>query len=722
MSSTLTGKFTVAVSKGFFSAFAKIPQSQQAKVLRFVEKFEEAPDSPGINYERIQDFKDKNLRSVRIDLDYRAIVLKPEQGNVYVLLYVDNHDEAYKWARNKVVKVNPEAGGLQIIDVAEVDEVVASVGKTAQNEQSAATGIFDSVRDKHLLRFGIPEESLSAVRRARTEQDVDKLQSVLPPEAGDALYLLACGYSVEEVYRELERSETGEPVNTEDFAVALEQPDSQHTFYIVEGENELSAALSAPLEQWRVFLHPSQRKIVRNKWSGPARVLGGAGTGKTVVAMHRAKWLAEQVFDGANERILFTTFTANLAADIKSNLSKICKPEAMSRIEVVNIDKWALDFLNKNGYRKKIANDKVVEDLWDKAVTIAPAEPLLDRQFYQEEWDKVIQANGVTDRLAYLKVSRAGRGVPLVRRDRDAIWCVFEEYRQLLNEKGLKEFVDVTRDARLLLERQGDVLPYRAVIVDEAQDMGPESFKLVRQILAKDGDAAQIFIVGDTHQRIYGRYASLSSCGINIRGRARKLRINYRTTEETRRWAVDLLFNTPADDLDGGPDDLKGYQSKMHGPEPLIENFQTFEQEIEFLCARFKALQDEGVSLSDVCLVGRTEEIVERYDRTLQSRGIPTYTIRRSVPDERKTPGLRLATMHRVKGLQFEYVFVVSANERILPLEYAMSAANNEVSRKEIEHQERRLLHVSATRAKREVSVSSFGSQSQLLPKVSTVV
>ena len=716
MSSVLGGKFTVAVSREFFWSFSRIPQAQQMKVHRFVEKFEQGPDSPSINYEQINDIKDKNLRSVRIDLDYRAIVLKPSQGNVYVLMYVDHHDDAYRWARNKVVKINKEAGGLQIIDVEHLSEL-ALEADSQQQTKHVKPPLFSNVKDKHLLRLGVPEEFLPAVRAARTDEDVVKLCRLLPEEASDTLYMLASGYDVGQIYHEAEKTEVGPVVDTEDFIAALAQPDSQRIFYVVENEHELTAALSAPLEQWRVFLHPSQRKIVTNNWKGPVRVLGGAGTGKTVVAMHRAKWLIEKKFTEPSDRILFTTFTANLAADIKANLSKICRPEDMAKIDVVNIDKWVIDFLKRHGYKRELVSGKLSDEIWEKAVTVAPDEPVLDQQFFREEWQRVIQPYGVSDREAYLKVSRAGRSVKLNRKERDAIWCVFEEYRQLLNERGLKEFEDATRDARQLLERQGDVLLYKAVILDEAQDMGPESFKLIRQILAPDGDSAQIFIVGDAHQRIYGRQSNLSSCGINIIGRGRRLRINYRTTEETRRWAVALLNDISVDDLDGGVDDLKGYQSKMHGNSPQVENFQHFEDEIDYLCKRLAVLEKNGVTLTDICLVGRTEEVVERYERTLHGKGIKTYRIKGSVPDERKNPGLRVATMHRVKGLQFEYVFIVSANDKILPLDYAMAKASNDVSRREIEQQERSLLHVSATRAKKEVTVSSFGASSKLLPK-----
>ena len=296
---------------------------------------------------------------------------------------------------------------------------------------------------------------------------------------------------------------------------------------------------------------------------GPVRVLGGAGTGKTVAAMHRAKWLAMNVFAGKNDRILFTTFTRNLAADIRENLAKICPQEALARIEVVNLDKWVSDFLKRNGYSNVIDYGQRINPLWEKALVLAPSELGLDLHFYREEWERVVQPLALSSLSEYIKAARVGRGVRLSRKDRLAVWPVFEDYRALLNENGLREAPDAMRDARLLLENKGDILPYKAVIVDEAQDMGPEAFRLIRQMLPGSERKNDLFIVGDAHQRIYRYKVVLSQCGVNVRRRSRKLRINYRTTEETRRWAMRLLEGLSVDDLDGGLNEQKGYKSLL---------------------------------------------------------------------------------------------------------------------------------------------------------------
>ncbi|MDO9528356.1 MAG: 3'-5' exonuclease [Syntrophales bacterium] len=701
----------VAVASDFLTAFSGIPRKQQAKVLDFVNKFRSDPTLPGINYEKIQKAKDPNLRSVRIDQSYRGIVLKPKTGNVYVLLWVDHHDKAYEWAENKVYKIHPETGSLQVIDVEDAKTAQESHGETFKPAEGT---LFADIHNRHLIRLGVPETLIPLVRGLNTEEELDKIAEYLPEEAYESLFFIASGFSLEEVLREIEAAEVEKTVDTNDYEKALDNPDSKRRFFMVEEDLELAAILNAPLEKWRVFLHPSQRKLVERQWNGPVRVLGGAGTGKTVAAMHRAKWLAQNIFTGENDRILFTTFTRNLAADIKDNLNKICSEKTMRRIDVVNLDRWVSDFLKRNSYNYDIDYGRRTAPLWDKALNMKPANLDLPDSFYREEWERVIQPQGITSIAEYMKASRLGRGIRLNRKIREAIWSVFEEYRILLNEHGLKEADDAMRDARLLLETKGSILPYRAVIVDEAQDMGVQAFKLIRQMVP-DTAKNDIFIVGDAHQRIYRHKVVLSRCGVNIRGRGRKLRINYRTTEETRKWAVKLIEGINFDDLDGGMDDHKGYKSLLKGIFPEIRHFESFKDEVEFIIRRLQQIEAERGSLAEVCLVARNNDLLKQYQSAIGESGIETYLIRRSEAEDRRAQGLRLATMHRIKGLEFDRVIIAGVNDGIIPYEGTGSDTSDPVVQRESDIRERALLYVSATRAKKEVVVTSFGKASKFL-------
>lgn len=699
----------VALSADFLLAFSKIPRRQQGKVREFIEKFQQNPTAPGINYEKINQARDPHLRSVRIDQDYRGIISKPDKGDVYILLWVDSHEEAYQWATRRRCVVNPATGALQVLTVDE--ETVVEM------RQVVAPPLFAKVADKDLLCLGVPETDLSLVRNLNSEEQLDSARDRLPVEAYEALSLLVAGFSLEEVLNEVtERKSSETTVDTEDFSKALEHPDALRRFHVVEDDLELAAILNAPLEKWRVFLHPSQRKLVEKDVNGPIRVLGGAGTGKTVVAMHRAKWLIEKRLHQPTDRLLLTTFTRNLSSDIRANLGKICSEEVLRKIEVVNLDSWVVDFLKKQGFQYRVAYNPEAQPLWEQAVAVAPSLSL-PTSFFKDEWDKVVIPQGITSHQDYLRASRLGRGRSISRKERASIWPVFEEYRALLREKGLIDVGDAMREARMLLANKGDILPYRAIIVDEAQDMGPQAFQLLRQMIPQE-KANDLFIVGDAHQRIYGQKVVLGRCGINVRGRrSQTLKINYRTTEQIRSWAVSLLEGKPIDDLDGGLDSSKGYKSLMQGMAPEIRNFPSMSEELDFLQEILTQKKNEG-TLSGACLVARTKTILEDYGSQLRGKGIETYLLDRDTPDDSSKPGLRLATIHRVKGLEFDEVFIVSASDGVHPLDRALQSATDETSEDEVDLQERALLYVASTRAKRHVWITSYGKPSRYLDSI----
>jgi superfamily I DNA/RNA helicase/mRNA-degrading endonuclease RelE of RelBE toxin-antitoxin system len=708
----LQNTFRLAISDEFFDAYSRLPRNTQEKVSKFINLFRQDPTAPGLNYETIQNSQSKLMRSVRIDQAYRAIMLKPDTGNVYILLWVDHHDDAYDWAQRKTCIVNEESGALQIIDVEEAKATAAQLG---QKNPSSAPGRFHDIKDKHLQRLGVPEILLPAVRRVVTDDDVEALLPHLPREASDALLMLASGYELDEVFRQLERSQEEKVIDPNDLETALQNDDSLSRFVVITDDTELEEMLAAPLEKWRVFLHPSQRKLVEKDWNGPVRVLGGAGTGKTVVAMHRAKWLAQNRFTDPSDRILFTTFTKNLAVDIEANLKTICPPDLMRRIQVVNLDAWVAEFLRQEGVETKIAYDNITDDLWQEAYTLAPVELGLPLDFYKNEWQDVVLSQGCQTKRDYLKARRVGRGTRLSRQQRQDIWPVFEEYRNLLLEQNLREPDDAFRDAaKLITARGSESLPYKAVIVDEAQDMSPAAFELLRAI-AGEPKPNDLFIVGDAHQRIYGKVVTLSHCGIDIRGRSKKLRLNYRTTDEIRRWATAVLEGLTIDDLNGGTDSLREYRSLVHGEIPVIKGFETFEDELKFLKQTLTNIQAEDHTLAGVCLTFRTNGLMEKFETALQNLGLPVKRIHKNQPDNPMEDGIRIGTMHRVKGLQFNYMFLPSLNADVLPLKAGLEHCADETAEEVFTTGERCLLHVAATRAKKQVFASYHGQPSPFL-------
>jgi hypothetical protein len=697
---TLEKVFRVAVFDEFLDSFAKLPRAQQKKVNKFLRKFRSDPTNPSINYEKIASFADKNMRTVRIDQSYRAIVLKPAKGNVYVLLWVDNHDDAMAWAKNKRIVIHPDTGSLQVLTAAPV-----ALEPVAVEAPPKVPPLFMGYSNEDLTSVGVPQELLEQVRELRTSDQLDAVARLFPPDAYEALFFLAEGEPLDAVRRAM-GVEVARDVDTEDFEAALDQATTKRRFALVTDDQELEAMLDAPLEKWRIFLHPSQRRMVSNHYRGPARVLGGAGTGKTVVAMHRAKYLATQVFPGDDDRLLFTTFTNNLARDIQENLRKMCPPAALRRIEVVHLDKWVADFLRRHGYQYKISYwpSPLLKDLWEQAMVGRPSG--FTERFFREEWDYVVQPAGCSTFEEYKSVARAGRGVRLSRRQRKEIWPVFEDYRNLLDARGLRESVDAMRDAAGLLERGKGQSPYRAILIDEAQDMSTVAFELVRKIIPVE-QPNDLFIVGDGHQRIYRRKVVLKRAGVNIVGRSRKLYINYRTTDEIRSYAVALLQNIEIDDLDGGMDSNSKYKSLVHGEPPTMKPCGSFVEEVREIVDFVK-----GGEVSRTCLVTRTNRLLEQYEAALGQAGIETFRLKRSEAEDRSAPGLRLATMHRVKGLEFDRLVVAGVNEGEVPLAVGDLKSEDGAVREEAEKRERALFYVAVTRARREVLITSHGRPS----------
>ncbi|HPE69725.1 MAG TPA: 3'-5' exonuclease, partial [Thermotogota bacterium] len=705
----MTNDVQVAISHDFLTAYANIPKNEQKKVADFISKFQQNPRSPGIHYEPIETAQDKNLKSVRIDQDYRGIVHHAGRGRVFLLLWVDVHDKAYDWALRKRCEVNRLTGTLQVFDVVQ--------GQQTLPPSAEPQGLFGAISSSKLQQMGVPEDLVEMVKGLAHERQLDARKSELPQEAYEALKFIASGESVDTVIQELFSGE--EPISSEvdpeDFESALSKPGTLQQFMLVdpEKEQELQDMLSAPMEKWRVFLHRSQRKVVERDFSGPARVLGGAGTGKTVVAMHRARWLAQNVFTRPSDRILFTTFTRNLAQDIESNLKRICPPDVFSRIEVVNIDRWALQFAKRFGYDyyPEYSNAKLA-DAWDEAIGRA-GEPLeLDGDFFQQEWEQVILANDVTTLEQYLRVPRTGRGNAMYRSDRKKVWNVVEAYRGYMEEKRARDIGWLMMDVRALIAENRNALSIRSVIVDEGQDLGPQPYRLLREI-AGDQGPNDLFIVGDAHQRIYERKVSLKQCGIHIQGRSSILKLNYRTPEQTRDWAMRILQGEEFDDLDDGVDDGKGYRSLFSGPQPQLENFPTQQEELEFIVSVVKEQQEKGTDIRDICLVARTNAILREYKEAFRKRGLETFEIKQSAAEDRSRECIRIATMHRVKGLEFEVVLIASANDTVIPLDSVLAQATDPIRRNDLERVERSLLYVAATRARSQLLVTSFGKPSR---------
>jgi superfamily I DNA/RNA helicase len=685
----------VALSNEFLIQLSKLPSNVHTKVMKWAIQFQADPKSPGINYESINGARDANLKSVRLDKDWRGIVFKPTSGDVYVLLYVDHHDDAYRWAENRKLTINPVTGAMQMVmfeqvpEVKQVEQGVPSAPSDPVPRPSSAP-LFGALSDQELMSLGVPAEMLSMVRALVSDEQLDAAQVKLPVEAYEGLFLVAAGDTVSQVLVSRE-TRVDKVIDPQDFSAALSTPESQSRFVVVSDDETLAAILNAPLAQWRVFLHPTQHKLASGDRSGPVRVLGGAGTGKTVLAMHRAKWLAEHR-TAAGQKVLFTTFTRNLAGDIEQNLKTLCGASILEKLEVRNLDAWVNAFMRKRKLEHRIVYDRKQEgasQAWQAALAVRDTSLDLPDDFYQQELEHVILAQGLTTLDEYRTARRTGRGVILSRAKRDAVWPVFEEYRGQLASRKLKEVDDAYREvAQMLQDDQKGVAPYSAIVIDETQDFGPQALRLLRAMLPPGPN--DLFFVGDGHQRIYSRHkAAMSKCGIDIRGRSKKLYINYRTTDEIRRQAVALLEGVEIDDLDDGLDESRRYRSLSHGPVPPVIRVNGLEgafAEVQSFVHQWRPTDESADSLT-VCVVASSEKARDALAHHLQMAGHRTVAITSQSNHTDDQGVIYMSTMHRAKGLEFDCVAVVA------PGSYVDSPAE--------EGGQRQLLYVALTRAKK---------------------
>ncbi len=704
---------SIAFGEDFLSAIVALPAAIQKKVTTMIRKFRQAPDTGGLNYERIEA-RDARVRSVRVDQGYRAILLAPEKGATYTFVYVDAHDEAYRWAKNRTWSVNPATGGIQVVEIPEAK--VAPVEATVASGGPPHPGLFSGLSEEEAARFGVNVVLWPHVQGFATRGEFEAAGNWFPKDVHENLWFLLEGFGVEEILARPERQavESAATVDVADFETALKAPASSAAFHIVEDDRDLEEILAAPLAKWRIFLHPSQTRIVRRDLAGPGRVLGGPGTGKTVVALHRVRELVRRFFSGENQRVLLTTFTSNLARDLEDNLVALCGEERR-RIDVRHVDSVVMGVLRAAGKAPVIPDqEEEFERHWTAALGVAPLAGF-DAAFLRDEYRLVVQAQGCTREADYLGASRAGRKRPLARSERRAVWATIQAFRTEGARAAHCMWNDPADAAAALLESGKAPRAWVAAVVDETQDLSAAKLRFLRALIPPGRN--DLLLTGDSHQRIYGRAVPLTRVGIDIRGRGSPLTLNYRTTKEIAAFALGLLHGTTADDLDGGQDHLRGYRSIRSGPQAQIRVLSTEADEDLYLVSSLRSLLSSGLAPEDILLTCRTSALTRRFSSLCSSSGIPTLNLSAPAPDSPPPSAIRVATMHRDKGLEFRAVIIAGLRDTVLPNPKAREDSESESS---WHARERLLLFVASTRARDSLLLTASSPASPfLLPPAS---
>ena len=685
------------IADTFTSSLSRLTAQEQKAVKTTAFDLLMDPSSTGLSIHKLDRAKDSSFWSVRVNADIRLIVHRTKSS--LLLVYVDHHDDAYKWAERRKIERHPTTGAMQLVEVREHIEEVETVRpvevpEPARQPVAPKPKIFDNLRKFELMAFGVPENWVDDVRKA-TEDSLFDIIEHLPQEAQEALLKLAVG----------ERPEppVATPVEVDPFA----HPDAQRRFRVLTNVEELERALEFPWEKWAVFLHPEQLQYVERNHNGPARISGSAGTGKTVVALHRAVHLARKRPDA---RILLTTFSKALANALKVKLKHLAgnEPSVVERITVQSITGIAYDLYSELFGQPNIASASLINSLLVK-VAGDSTDYRFSLTFLAAEWSDVVDAWQIDNWERYRDVARLGRKTRIGGKQREVLWSIFDKVRTGLEERNTVTWSGVF--SRLTSHySESDNRPFDLAVVDEAQDIGVAEARFLAALVDHVPDG--LFFARDLGQRIFQQPFSWKSLGIDVRGRSHALRVNYRTSHQIRAQADKLLPSTISD-VDGNTEGRDGTISVFNGPAPEIRTFSSLELESEVVGLWIVDRLKEGCQPNEIGLFVRSPAQLKRARAAIKTAGVPGIELSEKV--EAELGKIAASTMHIAKGLEFRAVAVMACDDEVLPLQERIETVTDESDLEEVYNTERHLLYVACTRARDRLLITGVEPASEFL-------
>jgi len=681
------------IADTFTDSLTRLTGDEQKSVKTTAFDLQMNPANPGMQFHKLDKARDRNFWSVRVSRDIRLIVHKTEAS--LLLCYVDHHDQAYDWAERRKLETHPKTGAAQLVEIREtVKEVVVPVYVQEELPVPPKPLLFADKSDDELLGYGVPVEWLNDVRQV-DEDSLLTLADRLPGEAAEALLELATGG----------KPRVAEP--TEPVTDPFSHPDAQRRFRVVENADELQRALDFPWEKWTVFLHPEQRQWVERNYSGPARVSGSAGTGKTIVALHRAAYLAR---NNPDARVLLATFSATLAHALQTKLRRLIgnEPRLAERIDVHSLDSLGLRLYKAHCGVVKLASR---DDLRELLVTASKSvvDHKFSLQFLMSEWEQVVDAWQLENWEAYRDVARLGRKTRLPEKQRALLWSIFEHVRAGLADQKLMTPAGVFSALANKLT-SGASRPYDFAVVDEAQDIGVSQLRFFAALGGSRDNA--LFFSGDLGQRIFQQPFSWKSLGVDIRGRSRTLRINYRTSHQIRTQA-DRLLGPEIRDVDDNVENRGDTVSVFNGPAPTISVQSSEAKEIEAVGKWLSELSSAGVLPHEFGVFVRSEKQLDRARAAVEAARHAFKVLDEHV--ETATGHVSIITMHLAKGLEFKAVAVMACDDEVIPLQDRIQTVGDDADLQEVYDTERHLLYVACTRARDNLLVTGVEPASEFL-------
>lgn len=683
----------------------KLPRTIKGAIYEFQHKFRQDPSTPGLHFKQLKG--GSRLYSARVTQDYRALLLKVSTEE-YLLVAVKHRSAVYDNLDKYAYQINPISGGIEFVDIAYVEGSVL-----AQPSAKASQAIFAAYSADQLTELGVAEPLLPLIAKITNVDELLGLAEFAPQLTAEVLLALYDGRRPQEVRDQVTAPvKVPEPVDTADFEAAVVRPAT----VVTTDDTALQAVLEGDFARWQVFLHPLQRQVVERSYSGSARVSGGPGTGKTIAALHRVRYLADRLEPGGQD-ILLTTFNKNLATDLRHRLLELGGSQVVDRVDVVNIDRLAARVAAEAepGVRRHWMDDVKAVQQWRELLFELGAEQW-SPEFLHEEWSQVVLGQALNSRADYFSARRVGRGRPLNRVQRGDIWRLVEQFTKRIGDANLWTYRQVAARAASIERERAKAsgrARYRHVVVDEAQDLSVAHWTLLRSMVAPGPN--DLFLAGDTHQRIYNNYVSLASLGINIRGRSARLTLSYRSTHQILAVAEALLGNDEWDDLDGGTEDLAGYRSVLRGQSPVLRVAANWQEELDGIVEQVKEWTSTGDALFSIGVAVPERRHVGEVEARLTEAGVRATAIGPDGP--REDDAVHIGTLHRFKGLEYQRMILAGICDGVIPGQYAeeFRVIDPLRYRREIK-QARSLLFVAATRARDSLVISWHGKASPFLP------
>jgi superfamily I DNA/RNA helicase/mRNA-degrading endonuclease RelE of RelBE toxin-antitoxin system len=680
------------IADTFTDSLAKLTGDEQKAAKTAAFDLQLNPAHPSLQFHKLDKAKDPNFWSIRVGRDLRIIVHRT--GTSLLLCYVNHHDEAYQWAERRRLETHPKTGAAQLVEIRERVQEITVPNYVEREQEAPKRRVFHNISEGTLLTYGVPPEWVAEALNA-TEDGLLEIAGHLPAEAAEALLNLATGI----------RPPVPEHVAPD--GNPFEHPDALRRFRIMKNIEELALALDYPWERWAVFLHPEQRKIVEKNFNGPARVSGTAGTGKTIVALHRAAHLAR---GNPQARVLLTTFSEPLANALRAKLRLLLtgEPRLGERIEVYSMDAIGRRLYELNIGKLRIATDAQITGLLQQGSTKVAGHKFSLR-FLETEWGQVVDGWQLDTWEEYRDVNRLGRKTRLKEEQRKLLWSIFEAVRSGLREQGL-----ITTSGMFnILARHyanGAALPFDFAVVDEAQDIAVAQIRFLAAF--GSGRPNGLFFAGDLGQRIFQQPFSWRAAGIDVRGRSTTLKINYRTSHQIRSQA-DRLLDPQIADVDGNIEERKGTISLFNGPQPDIKVYKSTADEIGAVGDWLTKLIQAGVQPHEIALFVRSTAQLDRPKLSAEKAGLKSKVLDEHV--ETPSGSMSVSTMHLAKGLEFRAVGVMACDDEVIPLQERIQTVADEGDLEDVYNTERQLLYVACTRARDHLLVTSTAPESEFL-------